>query len=334
MCTAISFHSDHHYFGRNLDLEYHYQEEVTITPRAFPLPFRLADTLTSHYAMIGMAYVTNNYPLYYDATNEMGLSVAALNFPGNCVYHEPRPGKNNITPFEFIPWILGLCSCLTEAKVLLSGLNLVNLPFCDTLPLSPLHWMISDSKSSVVVESTSDGLKIYDNPIHVLTNNPTFDHQLFFLNNYSHLSAFQPSSSPFGIPLSLYSRGMGGIGLPGDYSSPSRFVRAAFVRDCTNDYNKKMAEKDDSAPADQNFLSQFFHILLSVSTPKGLVAVENGAFQYTIYSSCCNTDLGIYYYITYDNLQIHAIDMHHAALDSSNLYRYPLILQSQISWQL
>lgn len=334
MCTAISYSSDYHYFGRNLDLEYHYQEEITITPRNFPLPFRMAEKLTSHYAIIGMAYVADNYPLYYDATNEMGLSMAGLNFPGNCIYREPRPDKNNITPFEFIPWILGLCSSVTEAKALLSKLNLTKIPFCDSLPLSPLHWMISDSKTSLVVESTRDGLKIYDNPVKVLTNNPTFDHQLFSLNNYIGLSNKQPELlTPFSAFLSLYSRGMGGLGLPGDYSSASRFARAAFVKSCCETYDKKMAENTAPGQTDHDALSQFFHILSSVATPKGCVEVENGSCQYTIYSSCCNTDLGIYYYTTYDSFCLHAVHLHHVNLDDNCLFRYPLTLQPQISSQ-
>ena len=334
MCTAISFHSDHHYFGRNLDLEYHYQEEITITPRNFPLAFRMAKALHSHYAMIGTAYVTNGYPLYYDATNEMGLSMAALNFPDNCVYLDPISDKDNITPFEFIPWVLGLCGSLIEAKVLLSKINLVNIPFCDTLPLSPLHFMISDATSSIVVEPTLEGIKIYDNPARVLTNNPPFGYQLFSLNNYAHLSCSQPASTPFNTHLSLYSRGMGGLGLPGDYSSNSRFVRACFVKDCCEAFNKKMAEMSGPILPVQNSLSQFFHILLSVATPKGCVSTENGSFQYTIYSSCCDTTLGIYYYITYDNLQIRAVDMHKTPLDDRGLIRYPLIYEPQIFWQL
>lgn len=331
MCTAISFHANRHYFGRNLDLEYHYQEEVTITPRNYPFAFRMASPQPTHYAMIGTAYVTNGYPLYYDATNEMGLSVAALNFPGNCVYLDPISGKDNITPFEFIPRILGLCGSLAEAKVLLSGMNLVNIPFCSTLPLSPLHFMISDADASIVVEPTIDGLKIYDNPAQVLTNNPPFGCQLFSLNNYAHLSPYQPTTTPFNAHMSLYSRGMGGLGLPGDYSSNSRFIRAAFVKDCSESFYKKMAEGSGPALTNLTSLSQFFHILLSVSTPRGCVAVEGGNFQHTIYSSCCDTKQGIYYFITYDNLQIHAVDMHKAPLDHQELFRYPLIYEPQIS---
>ena len=81
MCTAISMQTTNHYFGRNLDLEYSYLEKIVITPRHFPLTFHHQSTLSSHFAIIGMAYIKENYPLYYDATNEKGLSMAGLNFP-------------------------------------------------------------------------------------------------------------------------------------------------------------------------------------------------------------------------------------------------------------
>ena len=118
MCTAVSFFSTHHYFGRNLDLEYSYEESVVITPRNFTLPFRQKLPLEKHFAIIGMAYVYENYPLYYDATNEHGLSMAGLNFPEYATYHSSIIKKDNIAPFELIPWILGQCKNIFEAKIL------------------------------------------------------------------------------------------------------------------------------------------------------------------------------------------------------------------------
>ena len=103
MCTAISLRTSDHYFGRNLDLEYCYTESVVITPRNFTLTFRHKLPLKKHLAMIGMAYVCDGYPLYYDATNEAGLSMAGLNFPEYADYKPAAARKDNSTPFEFIP---------------------------------------------------------------------------------------------------------------------------------------------------------------------------------------------------------------------------------------
>ena len=102
MCTAISYKNGDAYFGRNLDLERGYGEQVVITPRQYRFTMRHGAPIIHHYAMIGMAAVADGYPLYYDATNEMGLSMAGLNFPGNAVYHSYDPCKDNIAPFECI----------------------------------------------------------------------------------------------------------------------------------------------------------------------------------------------------------------------------------------
>ena len=322
MCTAATYKTKDHYFGRNLDYEYSYNETVTVTPRNYPFKFRRAGEMPSHYAMIGMAFVQNGYPLYYDATNEKGLSMAGLNFPGNADYKPEAPEKDNITPFEFIPWILGRCENVSEAREKLASLNLLNENFSEQLPLSPLHWMISDRDESIVVESVRDGLKIYDNPVGVMTNNPTFDYHLTNLSNYMSLSRSDPENRfSKDVELKTYSRGMGGLGLPGDLSSASRFVKAAFTR-----LNSLSGESESES------VSQFFHILGSVAQQKGCCQVEHG-FEYTIYSSCCNTDKGIYYYTTYENSRISGVDMHREDLDGEKLISYPLITGQQIKMQ-
>ena len=309
MCTAICYRSNASYFGRNLDLDRVYGESVVITPRNYEIKMRCEKPLKSHYAMIGMATVVENYPLYYEATNEKGLSMAGLNFPENAVYFGFAEEKDNVTPFELIPWILAQCACVDEAKALLEKINLVNIDFNEQLPLSPLHWMISDKKRSIVAEPLKDGLRIYDNPFEVLTNNPPFEYHCTNVSNYMGLSAGL-STSQFRerIPVKNYSLGMGAMGLPGDYSSASRFVRALFVK-----------ENSASEHDEKSNVNQFFHILNSVAMPRGCVRSAEG-FEYTRYSSCCNADSGIYYYTTYDELKIRAINMHDADLNQSNLH--------------
>ena len=139
--------------------------------------------------------------------------------------------SKNVETFELIPWILGRCADVKEARELLSDLNLMGTPFQDTLPAAQLHWILADREEAITVESVKEGLRIYDNPAGVLTNNPPFEQQMFQLNNYMHLSPKDPQNHFSGdLPLSTYCRGMGALGLPGDLSSQSRFVRAAFVK--------------------------------------------------------------------------------------------------------
>ena len=320
MCTAATYKTKDHYFGRNLDLEYSYNESVTVTPRNFVLNFRRMPALEKHYAMIGMATVMNSYPLYYDATNEKGLSMAGLNFPGNADYKPEAEGKDNVTPFEFIPWILGQCADVSEARALLEKINLVNINFSPELPLATLHWIISDRNESITVESVRDGLKVYDNPVGILTNNPTFDYHMTNLCNYMSLSTEAPVNNfSDKVSLETYSRGMGAMGLPGDLSSASRFVKAAFTK-----------LNSLSGNSESESISQFFHILGSVAQQRGCVHMGGGKYEITIYSSCCNTDKGIYYYTTYENSQITGIDMRHENLDSALLISYPLVTGQQI----
>lgn len=323
MCTAATYQTKDFYFGRNLDYEFGYGETVTFTPRHYPFQLNGLGVLDQHYAILGMACVQNNYPLYYDAINEKGLCIAGLNFVGNAWYCKDEPGKDNVAQFELIPWLLGSCATLAEVRTLLAKTNIVNIPFSEQLPLAQLHWLIADKTGSIVVESTADGLHIYDNPVGVLTNNPPFPQQLFALNNYRALSPRTPAVAfADGLDLPVYSRGLGALGLPGDLSSQSRFVRAAFVR---------MNAKSGSSEAES--VGQFFHILHAVEQQRGCCELDGGKYEITLYTSCCNADKGIYYYTTYGNHQITAVDMHRENLDGDRLVRYPLVQGEQIALQ-
>ncbi len=323
MCTAATYKTKDFYFGRTLDYEFSYGDEVTVTPRNFPLVFRNVGEISNHYAIIGMAFVSGGYPLYYDAVNEKGLGMAGLNFVGNAKYNKPQEGRDNIAQFEFIPWILSQCSSVSEARALLDKINLTDTPFSPQLPVAQLHWIIADRDGAVAIEATAKGLNIYDNPAGVLTNNPPFNEQMFMLNNFMNLSPRQPKNlfSPE-LPLTTYSRGMGALGLPGDLSSQSRFVRVAFTK-----------MNSVSGDSECESVSQFFHILGSVDQQRGCCEVEEGKYEITIYTSCCNADKGIYYYTTYDNHQITAVDMHRENLDGNSIVRYPLIRGEQIKLQ-
>ncbi len=320
MCTAATYKTKDFYFGRTLDYEFSYGEEVTITPRNFPFRFRHMGDLTHHYAIIGAAHVAEGCPLYYDAANEKGLCIAGLNFVGSAVYREPAPGRDNVAQFELIPWLLGQCGSVQETRALLARINLVNTPFRDAMPAAQLHWILADRNEAITIESVADGVKIYDNPVGVLTNDPPFDLQMFNLNNYMHLSA-KPPRNRFSDKLELfaYSRGMGALGLPGDLSSQSRFVRAAFTK-----LNAVSGESELES------VSQFFHILGSVDQPRGCCDLGGGKYQVTLYTACCNACQGIYYYTTYQNHQITAVKLHNEPLDGETLARYPFIQGEQI----
>lgn len=323
MCTAATYQTKDLYMGRTLDYEFSYGEEITIMPRRYPLAFRHGGGTDNHYAVIGMAHVFENYPLYYDAVNEKGLGMAGLNFVGNAHYTQPQDGETNVAQFEFIPWVLSQFSTLGEARAAIEKINLVGTPYNEHFPAAQLHWIIADKSGAITVEAVKDGLKIYENPIGVLTNNPPFDQQMFNLNNYMHLSPKQPENL-FSDKLELhtYSRGMGALGLPGDLSSASRFVRAAFTK-----------LHSVSGDSEEESVSQFFHILGAVDQQRGCCEVGEGKYEITIYTSCWNADRGIYYYTTYNGRDINAVDMHREELDGSTLIRYPMLDKEEFRYQ-
>ncbi len=323
MCTAVVYKTKDLYFGRTLDNDFSYNEEVTITPRNYPFTFKNVNTINQHYAIIGMAHIADGYPLYYDGINEKGLCMAGLNFIGNAVYNKIESQKQNIAQFEFIPWILAQCKNVEEAHNLLMRINIISQDFNEELKTAQLHWIIADKEKTLTIECVDKGMKIYDNPVGVLTNNPPFDKQLFSLNNYMSLSAQEPVNSfSDNLNLKTYSRGMGAIGLPGDLSSQSRFIRASFI--------KMNSVSDDS---NEESVNQFYHIMNSVEQPKGCCVLNNKKYETTIYTSCCNADRGIYYYTTYGNHQITAINMKKENLNGKSIIHYPLTKVEQIKTQ-
>lgn len=194
-------------------------------------------------------------------------------------------------------------------------MNLVKTPYNEQLPAASLHWIIADKSGCITVESVKEGLKVYENPVGILTNNPAFDKQMFNLNNYMFLSPKQPVNMfSKELDLKTYSRGMGALGLPGDLSSMSRFVRVAFT---------KMNAKSKSS--EKESVNQFFHILGSVEQQRGCCEVTEEKYEITIYTSCWNAQKGIYYYTTYGRRQITAVNMHKINLDGQQLTSYPML---------
>lgn len=315
MCTAASFKNKNTYFGRTLDYEFSYGEKVTITPRNYPFEFRHLGLNNNHYAIIGMAHIHNDYPMYYDAMNEYGLGMAGLNFVGNAKYNEVIEGKENVAQFEFISFILSTCKNVLEAKNKIKEINLVKTPYNEYYPAAKLHWILRDTNDCIVVEAMEDGLHIYDNKTGALTNNPPFNYQLENLKNYVSLNNDEPNKS-FSFNEAFYSRGMGSVGLPGDLTSQGRFVRVVYT-----------AHFSVASP-DENFsVNQFFHILESAWQTRGLCKI-NDKYEITIYASCMNLNEGIYYYKTYDNPQISAVYLKNENLNSSKLISYDLAKES------
>ena len=291
MCTAFSFFKDTLYFGRNMDFPHSFGERVVITPRNYPLSTKRAGVLPSHYAIIGMAHVAGNYPLYAEAANEKGLCAAGLNFPDNAFYRpeeelKEEEGKIFLAPYELIPYLLGKCADLAQARALLERVELAALPYSPALPLAPLHWLVSDASGSLTVEQTREGLKLYENPFGVLTNNPPFPFHAENLRQYLSLAAPPPENRlcPT-LSLTPFGEGMGAMGLPGDFSPASRLVKAFFCK------QNSLCSPDEDA-----CVQQVFHVLDSVAMVRGSVVTPEGKLDETIYSSCADGAERVYYW--------------------------------------
>ncbi len=322
MCTAISYLKSGSFFGRNLDLEYNIGEKITFMPRNFPIEFKNGEISEHHFAVVGTAHTAGGYPLFYDGINEHGLFAAALNFPESAVYFAEKPGMENVASFEFIPWVLSRCSNLEEAKKLLGRVNILSTDFSKILKATPLHWFLADKTGAIAVEPLENGIKIYENKIGVLTNEPPFEYHKLRLTEFIGLSS-EEAENRFSENLGLkqFSRGSGARGLPGDSSSCSRFVKAAFVKE------NSVSENPEES------ISQVFHILESVSMIKGCVRLADGKLEKTVYSACADGEKGIYYYKTYGNSRISAVDMKKEDLDGTELAAYPFRTEQDILFQ-
>lgn len=320
MCTSLSWRNGGHYFGRNLDLECDFGQQVVVTPRRFPLRWRMGDGLAEHRAIIGMAAVRSDTPLYADAANEAGLCMAGLNFPGHAHYAEPADdGRAHVAPWELPLWLLSQCDTVDEALALLDRTQIVRMPFDEHTPLTPLHWHLADAVRSVVLECMADGLHVHEDPFGVLTNSPPFDFHRQNLCQYMQLSSRWPENrfAPH-LPLKPAGCGLGGFGLPGDASPASRFVRGAFL------LANSICAAD--APA---CVAHFFHLLDAVAMTKGSVQTEGGRWEYTRYSCCIDASRGVYYFRTYEDPRMAAVALQP---EGDALRCYPVEHAPDVRW--
>ena len=318
MCTAICDNTNGFLFGRTLDLERSYDERVILTPRRKALDFLHMPPTSEHLAMLGIGIVFGDKPLYFDAVNEAGLAVAALNFPRSAVYKDILPNAHNLASFEVIPYLLAHCNSIESAKDILRDLNITNDSVSATLPTSPLHWIISDKKSALALESTVDGVRIYDNPFGVLTNEPPFPFHLSNTASFAPLSSHpQKNHIAPSVEILPHSRGSGAFGLPGDLSSPSRFVRAVFMKNHTD-------------VSENASVSRFFHIMENISVPRGSIKTDTGASVYTVYTSCGDPRSMTYYFTTYSSRTIRCITPHNDEISGDRILSLPIFEEEQI----
>ena len=295
MCTAVRFNDEkgNMYFGRNLDWTTGYGQKVVITPRGYKYNSTFLGEMTPKCgAIIGMAIVAENTPLYFDCANEAGLAIAGLNFPGYAQYEKDAlENKTNIAAYEFPLWVTMNFSSVDEVEETLKNAAIVAKPINEQFPVSELHFIIGDKDRSIVVEYTKNGMEIFHNHVDILTNQPGYAWHKENLRNYMNLSPKHPHEVKWGKQ-TLVPFGSGSMmrGIPGDYYSTSRFVRVAYLN---THYPTKDNENDN--------VLRLFHTLTGVAMIDGAAAMDETNFEKTIYTSGYSTASKTYYYNTYEN---------------------------------
>ena len=327
MCTALTLKTEDGYtlFGRNMDLEYSFNQAIHLIPRNYAYKNHVTHTdCHTKYAILGMGVILSEekHPTLADGINEKGLACAGLNFPDYIRYESTVvEGKNNIGPYDIIFWILSNFSSIEELREPLNNLNIVGTPFDDKIPLPTLHWIVKDTTGAcIVIEATKEKLCVYENHIGVLTNSPTFDWHINHLNQYVGLSSYQAENTSWGDqPLTPSGHGLGAFGLPGDSSSISRFVRIAFLKSVL-----------PPIPTLERGISEYFNLLGNVSMTDGIIIKPHNQHEITIYTACMCLEKGIYYYKSYTNHRITAIDMHKENLDAPSIKTFNFIDKEDI----
>ncbi len=284
MCTSITLplSDGTQLFGRTLDWHEHFDERILQVPQGFSFGLDRGNgrdlPARSRYAVLGMGTEADGYPLFADGMNEHGLCMAGLRFAQSAHYlpttATPPEGILCLAPWEMIPYVLGFCSTLDEAREALARVRVVDRPFTRSdggvIPNSPLHWHVADGRGggSLVVEATARGPEVHDAPVGVMANDPTFPAQMAALE--AHRRAEET--------------------LPTGYDSTARFLRAASLREA-------YAAADPSGDSDP--VTDFFALAAEVSPPVGAVpsAVGDG-WQTTLYTACMDGARGLYHYTT------------------------------------
>lgn len=310
MCTAIKLQLNNTYLCRSLDLEYNLNETVIITPRNYNIKYKYLDSNNNHYAIFGIGIIKNDFPLYYDACNEYGLYISGLNLYFSTSYNSYINNKINITSFEIILYLLSIYKSVNDIKNIINGLNITNDTFDNDLPISKLHFFISDKEQTIVLEIINGIINIYDNNVNVLTNEPPFPYQLQFLNNYYNLSNDDSNR--------VFKTSKGGhlIGLPGDNLSTSRFVKSYFTK--------------NNIVINENNISEIFNMFNNVWEINGLTKVGENKYYKTIYISIYDINNLILYFKTYNNSNIYGVSLNSHLISDNKLISHSIYNKENI----
>lgn len=322
MCTSMTYKtSDGQYWlARTMDFGFELGGNPIVVPRQYEFHGVLGETFTTKFGFVGTGAQLKDY-IVVDGVNEQGLSAATLYFSNQASYdQQPAADRLSLASFEVVNWILGNFQSNAEVRAHLDEMQVVDFE----LPLLkgnvPLHWIIADRQGHCnVLEFKADGMHWYDDQIGVMTNSPDFAWHEQNLGNYVQLqNGFQPARQFSGYTAREIGPGSGALGLPGDYTSTSRFVRASFTRQ----YAPQVA--------DTQALNTINHLLEPFDIPRGVKQQANGYFDYTQYRGYMQLSNATYYYQPYDDNTISAVQLTDALLNDTTVTTFAVAHQQQV----
>lgn len=326
MCTGIRLnaHNGAVVFARTLEFAQDIESSIILIPRNFTFQGTTPSgeprglRWQSKYAVVGANAASQIGVI--DGVNEKGLAGGLFYFTDYAQYQEvpKEQAQNSIASWELLTLILTSCSRVDEVKKLVSSIYVSSAVFQGWGITPPLHAIVHDAQgNSVVIEYVQGKLMLYDNPLGVFTNAPPFDWHITNLNNYVNLGVFNVNEKQLNVfNLKATSQGSGMLGLPGDFSSASRFVRAVA-------YSQSVIDIKNEEDARNNA----FHILNLFDIPRGSVRqMENGqvAYDYTQWTSASDLRNKKYYYRTYEDQQIRGVDLMQLQIDGSQVIIMPM----------
>jgi choloylglycine hydrolase len=313
MCTAITFTTDEdiNFLARTMDFSFELDASLVYVPRNHGFNSLVPGTkFSTKYGFLGAGKDVDGY-IFADGLNEKGFSIASLYFEKNAKYNKkPDPRLLNISSTDVVSWALGNISSVTEFEQKYQKLNIVDVINPLLQVNVPLHWIVSDKSGNTgVLEITKEGPKFYHNLVGTMTNSPSFSWHMDNLNHYTNLQPIEFEQKKYGDYVTVTDGpGSGALGLPGDYTSASRFVRAAFLREYSN---HEGGAKEG--------LTSILHILNSVDIPKGVKITQKGVSDYTQYKGIMDLNNLNYYLMRYNDTELTRVRLTDKLLNQSKV---------------
>lgn len=318
-CTGITLRAQDGsvVYARTMEFGFNFHSEAIVIPRGYPhfgsSPTGAGMTWSSKYALVGANGLS--LPMILDGINERGLACGLFYFPGYAGFQQATEADapRTLAPWELPVWILSQCATVDEVRQRLPEILVADVVFPAWGTGTPAHYIVHDAAGNcLVIEYVQGKLHLHDNPIGAITNAPTFDWHLTNLRNYLNLSADNAADVELdGVKLAQFGQGSGMLGLPGDFTPPSRFVRAVAL---------SHAAIPGATGAD--VVRQAFHILNSFDIPAGAIrqrGAKDDGQDYTEWTTASDTKARRFYFHTHGNRRVRMIDLTRCNLDAQQI---------------